>query len=228
MTDSSKPLWLTPDYWQGRFEKGDTPWELGHPSVVLMEAFDEVARRGTSVKGLTVLSPGCGTGSDAVAIAQRGANVLAVDWSPSAEKELAHKWTATPATSGGGLEFVSGDFFAIPPRPVDCVAEHTFFCAIDPSARPQYVQRIAEWVKQGGFVVGNFFILSEQEASALPGFSLTQSGEGPPFATTVFQLETLFSPFFRTVELRQANQQEPDRRPGMEWIGIFERVTRRA
>ena len=72
-------------------------------------------------------------------------------------------------------------------------------------------------------MVGNFFVLPEATAAALPKLSLTQSGEGPPFATTVAELERLLSPYFTTVVLQQASQQEPDRRPGMEWVGIFKR-----
>jgi SAM-dependent methyltransferase len=222
MNDTQSPKWLTSQYWQGRFESGDTPWELGHPSVVLLEGFDVLARAGRPLAGMRVLSPGCGRGSDALALVEQGAHVVAVDWSPVAVQDLKERFSkSTPTT--GALEVIAGDFFQVAPRDMDCVAEHTFFCAIDPSARPRYVQRIAEWLRPGGYLVGNFFVLPEATATALPKLSLTQSGEGPPFATTVSELNMLLSPFFTTVTLQPASQQEPDRRPGMEWVGIFKR-----
>ena len=222
MTKKETPQWLTSEYWQGRFMSNDTPWELGHPSVVLLEAFDELVGRGEEIGGKRILSPGCGTGSDALALAERGAQVLAVDWSPSALAEIRVRAQRISPESGS-VEVESGDFFSMMPRPVDVVAEHTFFCAIDPSARGRYVDRITAWLTSGGFLVGNFFVLSDHDASILPGLSLTSLGEGPPFATTVAELRRLLSPAFEEILLRPATRVEPDRRPGMEWVGIFRR-----
>ena len=222
MTSPETPKWVTPEYWQGRFLSSDTPWELGHPSVVVLEAFDELARRGVEIGGKEVLSPGCGTGSDAIALAECGGRVLAVDWSPSAIAEIRSRSERLPL-GAGGVEVASGDFFALETRPVDFIAEHTFFCAIDPSARPRYVERMLVWLKPGGYLVGNFFVLSEQDARSLHGLSLTAAGEGPPFATTVAELLQLFGADFEQIVLRPATRSEPDRRPGMEWVGIFRR-----
>ena len=226
MIIASVPQWLTSQYWQGRFRDHDTPWELGRPSVVLLEAFEELDRLGAPLSGMRVLSPGSGRGSDALELARRGAEVIAVDWSDIAVNDLKQKST-TLVPSQGRIDINLGDFFQLAPREVDYVAEHTFFCAIDPSSRRRYIERLAEWIKPGGYLVGNFFVLSEHAAAALPSLSLTQSGKGPPFATTEKELDALLSPFFEKVALRQASAQEPDRRPGMEWVGIFQRSTNR-
>lgn len=226
MTHSRPFAWLTPQYWQGRFDSGDTPWELGHPSVVLLEAFEALSSLGNPLGGMSVLSPGCGRGSDALALVERGARVTAVDWSPTAVQDIKDRFDRVPAPVGS-LDVIAGNFFEVAPRPVDCVAEHTFFCAIDPTSRARYIERILDWLRPGGFLVGNFFVLADSEAAALRGLSLTQSGEGPPFATTVTELNSLLSLHFTTRVLRPATRQEPDRRPGMEWIGVFQRVTER-
>ncbi len=222
MTSNVPPQWLTRDYWQGRFIENDTPWELGHPSSALLEAFEYLEGQGVSVDGKRVLSPGCGRGSDAIALAERGGDVVAVDWSPVAVDDIRARSNQIPHIRGR-VEVRAGDFFALPPIPVDFVAEHTFFCAIDPTARERYVERIATWLAPGGYLVGNFFLLCEEEARALPGLSLTQSGEGPPFATTAEDLRRLLGGRFEEVVLRPALRSEPDRRPGMEWVGIFRR-----
>jgi len=222
MTNTKSPMWLTSEYWHNRFLSSDTPWELGHPSVVLLEAIEELATRGEPIRGKKILSPGCGTGSDALALAQRGAHVLAIDWSPHAIVDLEGRSRNVPLTEGS-VAIESGDFFAIEARPMDVVAEHTFFCAIDPIARSRYVDRISEWISPGGYLVGNFFVLSDAEASSLPELSLTAVGEGPPFATTVSELRRLLSSYFEEIALRPATHGEPDRRPGMEWVGIFRR-----
>ena len=118
---------------------------------------------------------------------------------------------------------MAGDFFEMDPQPLDLVLEHTFFCALDPSMRTTYAEKIAQWTKPGGFLVGNFFVLSQELVKTLPGLSLTQRGEGPPFASTVKEIEGLLLPNFEEVALRPANNPDPDRRPEMEWVGIFRR-----
>lgn len=215
------------EYWDGRFLAGDTPWELNAPSVVLREAlsvaFPAVAA-GTQrpLEGVTALSPGCGTGSDALELARQGARVLAVDWSEYACARLRERLADPGAQSGpGSISVLHGDFFAARAEPVDIICEHTFFCAIEPSARREYVSAVQRWLKPGGYLLGNFFVLSEVEARALPALSLTKEGVGPPFATTERELRALFSGSFEVVALYPAEKGQEGRRPGMEWVGVF-------
>jgi SAM-dependent methyltransferase len=193
------------------------------------EALSELEDRGFRVRGASVLSPGCGTASDALELVRRGARVIGIDWSDLAlglakARYEAEKATFVQASAGseGSLELHQGDFFAISPQKVDLVCEHTFFCAIDPSMRPRYAQTITAWIKAKGFLVGNFFILDPADAKSLPGLSLTREGCGPPFASTREEIERLFSPFFDVITMRPAKHPEPNRRPGMEWVCIFQ------
>jgi SAM-dependent methyltransferase len=218
---STTHTWSDQAYWQGRFTVGDTPWELSAPSTVLIEALQEVEARGVSLKSTKVLSPGCGTASDAMELARRGAHVVAVDWSTLALNGARRKYAALSSELSGTIDFRQGDFFAISPESVDIVCEHTFFCAIDPGMRQRYIDAIARWVKPEGFLIGNFFILDSSEAQALPGLSLTKEGQGPPFACTREALEHLTKPHFEPIVMRPANNPEPSRRPGMEWVCIF-------
>jgi magnesium-protoporphyrin O-methyltransferase len=60
-----------------------------------------------NLDGLRVLDAGCGTGALAVAVAQRGANVLAIDLSPTLVNLARER---QPAIVGGGsIDFRSGD-----------------------------------------------------------------------------------------------------------------------
>jgi SAM-dependent methyltransferase len=228
--DISNHTWRDRAYWQGRFTSGDTPWELGAPSSVVIEALGELESRGFQVRGASVLSPGCGTASDALELVRRGARVVGVDWSEVAlgvakaryETERAELVKANTVPVGS-LVLHQGDFFSIPPHQVDLVCEHTFFCAIDPSMRPRYTQAIAAWVKPQGFLAGNFFVLNQVDASSLPGLSMTREGYGPPFASTQEEIERLFSPYFDVAAMRPAKHPDPNRRPGMEWVCVFQR-----
>ena len=221
--DTSDKPWEASSYWDGRFATLDTPWELGRPSSVLLEALDAAQGLGLSVRGARTLSPGCGRGEDAIALAERGAEVTALDWSQCAIAELSKRIESLGPAVRGRITVASGDFFAEAPGPLDLVVEHTFFCALDPSRRPQYAEALGRIVRPGGFLVGNFFVVSEGEIGSLPNMSLTRQGVGPPFAATAEEIRGLFSPSFQLFELRPALHPEDDRRPGVEWVGILRR-----
>jgi SAM-dependent methyltransferase len=57
-----------------RYARGETPWDSGKPSEELLRVLDAEKFRGSSV-----LEFGCGTGTNAIALAQRGYHVTAVD-----------------------------------------------------------------------------------------------------------------------------------------------------
>lgn len=212
------------NYWDQRFNSGDTPWELNAPSGALFEAVSAMYADERALQGVTVLSPGCGTGADALELARRGALVTALDWSPHACARLKERSARLRLPSFlGDVQVVHGDFFASSPNQVELVCEHTFFCAIDPVRRPEYVRAVIRWLQPGGYLIGNFFILPESEISELSELSLAKSGDGPPFATTESELLGLLNSHFDTVTLRPASKGEPGRRAGMEWIGIFRR-----
>ena len=223
-SDNQRRDWSTGEYWQGRFDSGDTPWELNAPSKVLFEALSHVFPGENSLKGLSALSPGCGSGSDAIELARRGASVVAVDWSPAATSRLRVRLANYSANDLSSMvSVISGDFFAAQPIAVDLVCEHTFFCAIDPAMRCRYKEAILKWLKKGGYLVGNFFVLTEEEIDKLSGKSLTKDSSGPPFASSERELREMFSPEFEVVKLQPARVGEPDRKPGLEWVGIFKR-----
>jgi cyclopropane fatty-acyl-phospholipid synthase-like methyltransferase len=217
--------WSTKEYWQGRFEAGDTPWELGAPSEVLLEACEVLEALGVSLEGARVLSPGCGRGSDALELVARGATVVGVEWSDQVAQDLMSRYRAADIRGGGSLNVRIGDFFTLDPEPVDIVCEHTFLCALDPSRRVEYAQRIAAWLKPGGYLCGNFFIVSDEDARRLPGLSLTKDGAGPPFGITKHGLLELLNKRFSPLVIRPGLKPAVDRRPGVEWVGVFKRLS---
>src|SRR5438309_11126617 len=71
---------LNGNYWEGRYQAQDTPWEKGEASPGLVDflAAHPELRRGT------VCVPGCGTGHDVRVWAQAGFNAFGYDIAPSA------------------------------------------------------------------------------------------------------------------------------------------------
>ena len=58
-----------------KYAKGETPWDSGKPSAELVRLLDA-----GKLTGKTVLEIGCGTGTNAIELARRGFQVVAVDF----------------------------------------------------------------------------------------------------------------------------------------------------
>jgi cyclopropane fatty-acyl-phospholipid synthase-like methyltransferase len=168
-------LRMSEDYWEGRYQAKDMPWEKGEASPGLVDflAAHPELKRGT------VCVPGCGSGHDVRAWARAGFDAFGYDIAPSAV-QLAREWT-----DKAGLKAVieQRDFLKDePPQRFDRVFEHTLFCAIDPGERDAYVQSVLRWLNPDGeYLAVNYLIPDE---------------DGPPFGTTREELVKRFSPHF--------------------------------
>lgn len=167
--------------WEELYQAGDTHWDKGEASPGLE---DWLARKKGDFSG-TVLVPGCGFGHDVRAWGRAGFEVTGMDVAPSAV-EGATKQTPPEL---GNVRFALGNFFDGPGdnAPFDFIFEHTFFCAIDPSMREEYVTRLLEWLKPGGHFLAIHYLLPKDE-------------EGPPFGTDVEEVKDHFSPHLELVE----------------------------
>lgn len=166
-----------PTDWEDRYRTKDMPWEKGGPHPALVEFLRRDPVRGR------VLVPGCGFGHDVRALAATADEVIGLDISPSAVRGA----KAIPAV--GGETYEVGDLFALPAKmrgAFDWVFEHTCFCAIDPERRADYVSAVAGALRPDGMLLAVFYLN--------PG--LDPGENGPPFATSVAELDAFFGPHF--------------------------------
>jgi cyclopropane fatty-acyl-phospholipid synthase-like methyltransferase len=163
------------NYWEQRYQTGDTRWEKGEPSPGLV---DFLAAHPELPRG-SVCVPGCGTGHDVREFARAGFDVSGFDIAPSAIRLCEEKTKA----AGLKAKFQLADFLRDePPQKFDWLFEHTLFCAIQPSERDEYVRAVLWWLKPGGqYLAVNYLIPDE---------------DGPPFGTTREELIERFSPHF--------------------------------
>lgn len=161
-------------FWDARYREAFTPWDAGGVPAALERflACEHAARR--------VLLPGCGTAYEARAFAERGHDVLAIDFSALAlerARALLGKWSRLLHHA----DFFGDDLGA----PFDLVYERAFLCALPRPHWPRWAARVAEIVRPGGCVVG-FFFRSDDE-------------RGPPFGLKAGEIETLLAPAFDRV-----------------------------
>lgn len=194
--------------WERCYQEGETPWDKGSAAPPL----DEVVERfGVSPwGGGPVLVPGCGAGHDVRRIAELGVQVHGLDIAPSAV-EMARNATSDPAVTFELGDFLDAGWAA--GRTFAAIWEHTCFCAIEPSHRDRYAESAAAVLAPGSVLAGVFYLTPHD-----PG----ETDDGPPFMTTIGELETRFAPWFEKVAGWVPSRAYPGRE-GREWIGIFRR-----
>ncbi len=164
----------SPRKWETDYARGTDGWDLNGPTPVLRR----LAASGQFPPG-RMLVPCAGRGHDAREFARHGFQVTAVDFSPTAVREM--KRLADPEAP---IEVVQSDLFALPRQlneTFDYVLEYTCFCAIDPKRRSQYADLIERLLKPGGTFIDLAFPLDDRAG-------------GPPFATTEKEILGLFQP----------------------------------
>ncbi len=169
-----------PTDWEDHYQRQETPWDKGAASPGLVDFLTAEPIRGS------VLAPGCGLGHDVRALAARVDKVVGIDIAPSAI-------AAAEAFPKVGCErYEQADLFALPEHlrgAFDWVWEHTCFCAIDLGMRARYVEAVASALKPSGQLLAVFYLD--------PGQALAT--DGPPFETTLCELDRLFSARFEMI-----------------------------
>jgi len=173
--------------WNARYLEKDTPWDHGEAPAELSRllSLEDLWRQ------KRVLVPGCGRGHDVELISQSAAEVIGVDLSEQAIKE-AQSRIGNLKVNSLPIQFVNDDVFAPRERwaKVDIIFEHTFYCALPPEMRKQYVNWISDILTSGGLLVGLFHL--DEEAGAT----------GPPWPTTENALKEMFADSFESLDVR--------------------------
>src|SRR5438270_14092617 len=91
--------------WESRYQAGDIPWNTGHPSSELQQVVRE-----EGIAPCRAIELGCGTGSNAVWLAEQGFDVTAVDLSATALKHAGQLASDRHAR----VRFVAADVLDVP------------------------------------------------------------------------------------------------------------------
>ncbi len=171
---------LSNSYWDNRYQTEETGWDIGEISLPLKTYIDQLTD-----KNKAILIPGCGNAYEAEYLLKQGfTNITLVDISPVLISALQKKLSTYV---GKQLHIICDDFFKIK-LGVDLILEQTFFCALDPSFRKKYVEKMYELLNPGGNIAG---VLFNRDFEG-----------GPPFGGSKDEYEKLFSGKFeiRTME----------------------------
>lgn len=188
---------LDKEYWENRYREQQTGWDAGSITTPLKEYFDQLEN-----KELEILIPGGGSGHEASYLHKQGfTNVHLLD---VAEQPLKNFKKNHPDFPDEHLH--QEDFFEHSGQ-YDLIVEQTFFCALNPVMREDYVKKMKTLLKPGGKLVGVLFNC--------------EMNEGPPFGGSAGEYAALFKKHFREVSIEPCYNSIPPR-AGNE---VFIRIT---
>ena len=129
-------------------------------------------------KNISILIPGCGSGYEAEYLVKQGfQNITVVDFAPLAVEKM-----KINLADYQQINIICQDFFA-PTGKYDLILEQTFFCALNPSLRTKYIQKMSELLTTKGKLVGLLFNI--------------QFPNNPPFGGSRDEYLDLFSNTFK-------------------------------
>lgn len=166
-------LELDETFWNERYSKGYTGWDIGFVSTPLKEYIDQISN-----KNLKILIPGGGNAYEAEYLFNNGfKNVSVVD---IAKYPLDNLLARVPLFPKENL--IHLDFFNLE-ETYDLILEQTFFCALHPIQRKEYVEKMHKLLKPDGKVVGVLF-------------NIPLNDDKPPFGGNESEYRSLFSERF--------------------------------
>jgi SAM-dependent methyltransferase len=169
--------------WDERYRTGDTPWDSRLPSAELRQTLAEFAiPRGTAIE------LGCGTGTNAIWLAEQGFQVVAVDCSTTAIDTARQ----AAATAGVAIDWLVADVqrLELPQSPCDFIFDRGCYHCCRRVDLEGYLQTHRNVTRPGAW------------ALVLTG-NANDPGPGGPPRVTASELAREFEPLYRIHRLRE-------------------------
>jgi hypothetical protein len=172
---------LDADYWNNRYASSETGWDLNAVSPPIQQYFDRIEKH-----DLKILIPGAGNAWEAEYLYKQGfQQVHLLDYAAIAINNFKKRLPHFPDS-----QLHCEDFFAHTGL-YDCIVEQTFFCALEPSLRGKYVEKMSYLLKPAGKLVGLLF-------------NIPLNTDKPPFGGNMEEYSKLFESHLNIIEMDQA------------------------
>jgi len=189
------------EYWQNRYIENKTAWDIGYASPPIKTYINQLED-----KTLKILIPGGGNSYEAEFLWKSGFNnIYVLDFAKQPLKGFKNRVSDFPDE-----QLLNYNFFSLKDK-FDLIIEQTFFCALDPKLRTNYVEHMFKLLKPKGKLIGLLFT-----------FPLTKSG--PPFGGSIKDYRKLFQKKFN-IEILETSINSIKERKGKELFFIFEKKT---
>ncbi len=179
---------LDENYWSDRYKTGKTGWNIGFASDPILQYLDQIEN-----KALEILFPGAGNAYEVEEAMKLGfSSVHLLDY---AEEPIQNFSLRNPDFPKSFIHLEN--FFEHEGR-YDLIIEQTFFCALDPMMRSDYMLKMKSLLRPGAKLVG---VLFNRNFDFL----------GPPFGGVKEEYQELFEQHFKIELLAPCYNSIPER-----------------
>lgn len=186
VTHCERPL--DQSYWNTQWETNTTGWDIGYASPAITKFMEGYANKKDKI-----LIPGCGNAYEAEFLLSKGfSDITLIDIAQKAVEMLKEKFAGKQQ-----VNVLCEDFFQHQGN-YDIIIEQTFFCAIPPVRRNEYVKKAASLLNDGGRIIGLLF-------------DRTFEQQGPPFGGCPCEYKPIFNPDFVINKMEKCHNSIPQR-----------------
>ena len=165
---------LNKNFWDLRYQNNEIGWDIGYISTPLKKYIDQLTN-----KNIKILIPGGGNSYEAEYLHNLDfKNVFVLDISPTALTNLKNRVPDFPKN-----HLINIDFFKLN-NSFDLILEQTFFCALTPKLRDNYVLKMNQLLRPNGKLVGLLF-------------NIPLNKDRPPFGGTKKEYLSYFKNYFK-------------------------------
>jgi methyl halide transferase len=179
---------LDEKYWTTRYLNKSTAWDAGEVTLPIKQYLDQLIN-----KEIKILIPGAGNGHEVIYAFENGfKNTHILDISQTPLKRFEEACPDFPKDQIHHQNFFDhmGHY--------DLILEQTFFCALPPILRNEYVNKMKKLLMPNGKLVGVLFGIDFEK-------------EGPPFGGVREEYRKLFSREFEIMKLEPCRNSIPPR-----------------
>ena len=183
---------LDQDFWSKKYQSNELGWDIGAVSTPIKEYIDQLEN-----KDISILIPGAGNAYEAAYLFEQGfTDVTILDIAQEPLDNFRKKLPDFP-----GNKIVQEDFFTHNGS-YDLIIEQTFFCALDPSLRVNYINKMKDLLKDNGKLAGLLFDFRLDDIG--PPFGGSEDAYTIDFKKR-FNLKTL-APCYNSIKPRQGKE----------------------
>ena len=203
--------------WEEAWREERTGWDAGSAAPPLLDYLQEEGAAAPLKRHALV--PGCGSGYDVFALAHYGYRTTGLDLAPTAAQRF-EMLRGREGLERAQAEIITADFFEYEPESaLDLIWDYTFLCALEPSSRSAWGEKMGALLKPGATLLTLLFPVRRPDDPTPVG----EEEPGPPYRLHVEHARAALKDRFELIRCerpRRSHEGRADLEQLAEWRRI--------